>query len=103
MERVRVVKTARITVETDTVMIVRQATTSRGWCPVCCAEADVVTLGQDSAADPSATTQIEEWVRTGQLHVWHQPDGPTQLCLASLLHCFELDAVPKFRIAKETT
>lgn len=87
MERFTVVKTARITIETGTVMIVRQATTSRGWCPVCRAEADAVRLS--GAADPGATAQIEEWVRTGKLHVWRQPDGPTEICLASLLRCFE--------------
>lgn len=103
MERVTVVKTARITVETDTVMIVRRATACRGWCPVCRAEADVVTLGQDSAADLGATVQTEEWVRTGKLHVWRQPDGPTQICLVSLLRCFERDGVRKFQIAKEAT
>jgi hypothetical protein len=49
MGRVMLVKTARITVETDTVMIVRQARTAPGWCPVCRAEMDVIIAGRAGA------------------------------------------------------
>ena len=103
MERLRVVKTARITVETDTVIVVRRASTAPAWCPVCQAQVDAITLDKSSPAEPAAVAQIQSWLNSGKLHLWQQPNGPTQICLASLLRCFELDGVPKFRIAKETT
>jgi len=103
MGRVMLVKTARITVETDTVMIVRQARTAPGWCPICRAEVDVITLDSASIAEPGCAEQLQDWLNTGKLHFWQPPNGPAQICLPSLLHCFELDGLPKMRIAKETT
>ena len=103
MGRVMLVKTARITVETDTVMILRQARTAPGWCPVCRGWADVITLDNASIADPGSEAQLQNWFSTGKLHFWQPPNGPAQICLPSLLHCFELDGLPKMRIAKETT
>ncbi len=97
------VKTARITVETDTVMIVRQARTAPGLCPVCRAEVDVITLDNASIADLESAAQLQDWVSTGKLHFWQPPNRPAQICLPSLLHCFELDGLPKMRIAKERT
>jgi hypothetical protein len=103
MGRVMVAKTARITVETDTVIIVRQARTAPGWCPVCRAEVDVITLDSASVAEPGSGARLQDWLNTGKLHFWQSPNGPAQICLPSLLHCFELDGLPRMRIAKETT
>lgn len=101
MERIGVVRTARITVETDTVIVVRQAKTACAWCPKCGAEVEVITLEIASITEEAATAQLQEWLSTGKLHLWQIADGPAQICLASLLQCFELDVVPRTRITKE--
>jgi len=101
MERVMVVRKARITVETDTVMVVRRAKTACGWCPQCGAEVEVITLDNAGATEPAATAQLQEWLSTDKLHIWQIADGPAQICLASLLKCIELDGVPRTRITKE--
>ena len=77
------VRTTRITVETESVAIVRTRTTAPGWCPDCGAEVDAVIL------DPTLTSQIQEWHSTGKVHVWQEPGGPTRLCLSSLLRSIE--------------
>lgn len=96
-----VVRRARITIETDTVMVVRHSRTAQGWCPGCQAEVEVITLDGASLAEPGASAQIQEWNRSGRLHFWQPPEGPPQICFPSLLQCFESGAIPKTRIAKE--
>ena len=48
MEIAVVVKTTRITVETETLMIIRRAKVALAWCPKCRTEVEVITL--DGAA-----------------------------------------------------
>jgi hypothetical protein len=83
-----VVKTTRITVETETLMIVRRAKAVLAWCPDCRAEVDVITVN-DGLQEPATAAQIQEWLGTGKLHFWQQADGPAQICVTSLLQCFD--------------
>jgi hypothetical protein len=87
-ERAIGVKTTRITVETETLMIVRRAKATLSWCPYCRAEVDVITLDTDSLAEPNTAAQIHEWHSTGKLHLWQPVNGPAQICVTSLLQCF---------------
>ncbi len=95
-------KTTRITVETETVMIVRHAKTASAWCPDCRAEVDVITLDNDSLAEPITAAHIREWVGTGKLHFWQKPNEPAQICLSSLLRCLELEDIRKIVAPKKT-
>jgi len=54
--RVTAVKTTRITVERDTIMVVRRARIELAWCPVCRTEVEVITLGRESLAEVLAVT-----------------------------------------------
>ena len=89
MDRPSAMKTTKITVETETLVIVRHAKATRGWCPDCCAEVNVITLGDNAIADPSTTARIQEWLVAGKLHFRQPAAGPVQVCLTSLLRCFE--------------
>ena len=93
MESAVAVKTTRITVETETLMIIRRAKVALAWCPECFTEVEVITLDSDSLADPFTAEQIREWIKTGRLHFWQTVHGPTHICVASLLHCLELEDV----------
>jgi hypothetical protein len=88
MERAVVLKTTRITVETETLVIVRHARAAVSWCPGCRAEVDVVTLDSDSLMEPATAAQIREWQATGKLHLSQPANGPIQICVSSLLQCF---------------
>lgn len=79
----------RITVETETLTIIRRATTAMGWCPDCRAEVQLIALDNEWPADPATATQLQHWLRTGKLHLWQTANGPAQLCIQSLLQCFE--------------
>jgi hypothetical protein len=80
-------RTTRITVETDTFLVVRRAKASLAWCPECGAEVDAITLTPESFEEPTTATQVEQWLGTGRLHLWHTSGGAVQICVPSLLQC----------------
>jgi hypothetical protein len=80
-------RTTRITVETDTFLVVRRAKAIVAWCPGCQAEVDAITLTPDSFTDPATVAQVEAWLRTGKLHFWPNAEEAVQICVPSLLQC----------------
>ena len=72
------VRTTKITIETEGLLVIRQARTVVTWCPGCQAEVDVVLLGEDTA-------QLLSGLPTGTLHIWSPPEGPVLVCLRSLV------------------
>lgn len=98
MERSMMTKTTRITVETETRLIIRRAKAISAWCPVCRAEVDVIALDSDTLADSITAAQIQEWLGRNQLHFWQTALGPTQICLISLFRCFEAGEVQTFDV-----
>ena len=85
-------RTIRMTVETEALMIVRRAKAVQAWCPDCHAEVAVIAVngGSDAAA------RIREWLAAGKLHCWWPANGPAQICVPSLLQCFEAQQVQEF-------
>ena len=86
-ERAVAVKTTRISVETETLIIVRRAKATKAWCPDCRAEVDVITFDHDSFIDSATAAQIHEWQNTGRLHLWQPAPGQARICVTSLLQC----------------
>jgi hypothetical protein len=78
-------RTTRITVETDTFLVVREAKAALAWCPDCGAEVDVITVTRDSTSDPATAAELERWLQTGDLHLWHVAEGAVQICVTSVL------------------
>ena len=72
------VRTTKITIETEGLLVVRQARTLVTWCPDCQAEVEVVLLAEDTA-------QLLSGLPTGAVHMWGPPEGPVLICLRSLL------------------
>ena len=47
-------------------------------------------LDDNAFADQGATAPtIREWLVAGKVHSWQPTTGPAQICLTSLLKCFE--------------
>lgn len=74
-------------------MIIRRAKVALDWRPKCHTEVEVIRLDGGRLANPLTAEQIREWIGTGRLHFWQTADGPAQICIASLLHCIELEDV----------
>jgi hypothetical protein len=85
------IRSTRITVETETVTLVRRAILQRAWCPACGAETDVICISDQSLGDPASAVQLRQWAEMGKLHLLQSDGDPGQICLPSLLQCFERD------------
>ena len=96
MEQAMMLKTTRITVETDTLMVVRRAKAVLAWCPDCRSQVNVIALTHDSLAEAATAAQLQHWLDTGKLHLWQQADGPAQICVPSLLQCVEREEGQRF-------
>ena len=94
------VKTTRITIETENLLVVRRAKTIVSWCPACCADVEVMMLEGDSLGEDIPSSYLGDWLATGKLHLWRPAEGSDQLCLPSLLQCFQAEAIPRLGIPK---
>jgi hypothetical protein len=74
-----ITRTTKITIETESVLVVRHGRTVVTWCPKCQAEVEVVQCEDTSVA------QLLGGIRAGSLHVWRSVGSSTQVCLPSLL------------------
>jgi hypothetical protein len=92
-ERAVVVKTTRITIETENLLVVRRGKTIVTWCPACCADVEVMMLEGDSLSEDIPSAYLADRLATGKLHLWRSAEGSAQVCLPSLLQCFEAEAV----------
>jgi hypothetical protein len=100
MERAMLRKTTRITVETETQLVIRRAKAISAWCPGCNAQVDVIALDGDTVAGSITATQIQQWLGSNKLHFWQTTHGPTQICLISLFRCFDAGEVQTFDVLR---
>jgi hypothetical protein len=100
-ERAVVGRTTRITIETESLLVVHRGKTIVTWCPACCAEVEAMTLEGNTLGEiPSAL--LSDWLATGKLHYWSPGGGPAQICLPSLLQCFASEDARSFQAPKRT-
>ena len=78
-------RTIRITVETETLTIVRHAKAALAWCSQCQAEVDIIVLPTASLSDPESGPELQDWIDRGKLHLWHSTEETIQICVPSLL------------------
>ena len=78
-------KRTRITIETDSLLILRSRGSRRAWCPRCAAEADMIALDEVGVISNLQRPAMEEWLNSGELHRSRATDGSTLICLNSLL------------------
>ena len=78
-------KHTRITIETESLLILRGRNSPRAWCPQCAAEAEVIALEEVGVISNLDRSAFEDWFKSGQLHRSQSPNGSTLICLNSLL------------------
>ena len=96
------VKTTRITIETDSLLIVYRGGTFVAWCPVCCADVEAMTLEGHSLGEDIPSTLLRNWLAAGRLHLWSSDGGPPRICLTSLFRCFESEDARRLPTPKLT-
>ncbi len=78
-------KQTTITVETDSLLIVRGRNSTRAWCPKCGAEAEMVSIESMGVITNLDRSKLEKWLNSDVLHRSKSADGSAQICLNSLL------------------
>jgi hypothetical protein len=78
-------KRTRITIETDSLLILRSSSPRRAWCPQCAAEVEMIALENAGVVSNLEPPALEEWLNSGELHRLQATDGLTLTCLNSLL------------------
>ena len=78
-------KQTRITIETDSLLILRGRNSRRTWCPKCKAEREMIALENLGVISNLDRRALEEWLNSGELHRVETADGSAMICLNSLL------------------
>jgi len=78
-------KQITITIETDSLWIMRSRSSGSAWCPQCGAEVETLALESVGVLSNSERTALEKWLNSGQLHRPQAADGSALICLNSLL------------------
>ena len=78
-------KRTRITIQTDSLLILYGKGTRRAWCPSCAAEGEMLALGEVGVVSNLARREVDEWLGSKALHRCEGADGSWLICLKSLL------------------
>ena len=78
-------KQTKITIETDSLLILRGRNSSRAWCAQCGAEAEMIALENVGVISNLERAAVEEWLNAGELHRSNAANGSALICLNSLL------------------
>lgn len=75
----------KVTVETDSVLIVRGRSSTSAWCSLCGAEAEMVSTESIGVITNLDRSELEQWLNSDVLHRSQSADGSAQICLNCLL------------------
>jgi hypothetical protein len=78
-------KKTTITIETDSLLIMRGGTLPRAWCPICAAESEMIALANAAVVSNLERAAVEQWLSSGDLHRSQAADGSEFICLNSLV------------------
>jgi hypothetical protein len=78
-------KQTKITIETDTLLVLRGRTSLRAWCERCGAEVEMIALDHTGVISNLQPSRLEEWMNSPDLHRSQAADGEQLVCLNSLL------------------
>jgi hypothetical protein len=79
------VKQMKITIESDSLLIVQGRNSRRAWCPLCATEGEMIALENVGVISNLEGPALEEWLNSGELHRLQADDGSLLICLNSLL------------------
>ena len=78
-------KRTRITIETDSLLVLRGRKSLRAWCPQCGAEAEMIPLHDVGVVSNLPPAEVQAWMESPDLHHTKAADGAPLLCLNSML------------------
>ena len=78
-------KQTKITIETDSLLILRGRTALRAFCQQCSGETEMIPLEGIGVISNLPPVEGEAWIESQDLHRSQASDGGTLICLNSLL------------------
>lgn len=78
-------KHTKITIETDSVLVLQGRSSLRAWCPQCDAEGEMIALNDVCVISNLATSGIKAWLECEAIHHLEGAGGAQLICLNSLL------------------
>lgn len=78
-------KQVKITMETDSLLVLRGRIPRRAWCPECGAEAEMVPLDDVGVISNLPLGDVQAWLESESLHHTAAADGAPMICLNSML------------------
>lgn len=78
-------KQTKITIETDSLLILRGRTPLRAWCQQCGGHVEMIPVGGVGVISNLPPPEVQAWMESEDLHRSQGSDGETLICLNSLL------------------
>lgn len=82
-------KQTKITIQTNSLLLLRGRNSTRVRCPRCDAESEMVVLDSLQVISNLDRLSLEEWINSGELHRLQGDGGSPLICLNSLLACIQ--------------
>jgi hypothetical protein len=78
-------KHTKITIEIDSLLVLRGRRSPRAWCPECGTETEMIRLDELGVVSNLAPPEVEAWIQSEALHHSKAADGAPLICLNSML------------------
>lgn len=78
-------KQTKITIETDSLLVLRARKPLRVWCPQCGAEEEMIPLNEVGIVSNLPLPEVKAWMQAEDLHHTLAADGAPLVCLNSML------------------
>jgi hypothetical protein len=75
----------KITIETDSLLVLRGRRSLRAWCPQCGAESEMIPLDGLGVISNLTLPEVQAWLESEALHHRTTADGAPMICLNSML------------------
>ena len=75
----------RITIETDSLLVLGGRKPLRAWCPACAAESEMIPLDRAGVISNLPSPEVEAWIESEDLHRVQSAEGAVLICLNSML------------------
>ena len=74
-----------LTIETDSLLVLRERKSLRAWCPQCGAEAEMIPLDDIGVISNLSPAEVQAWMESPDLHHMKTANWNAVICLNSML------------------
>jgi hypothetical protein len=78
-------KHTRISIETESLLVMRGRKALRAWCPQCAAETEMIPVAGIEVVSNLSPEEVELWLGSEAIHTIQTADGSTLICFPSLV------------------